>query len=264
MKRLLTGLLLAAATLFAAEPKSFPKEYYAIKDAQKQKEAFVKILYPIVVKEEKRIEEQRAFVKRFFEKLERGEIVTPAEQERLQKLAKTYRVKKLYDKEAYLKRIDTIPVSLVLAQASIESNWGRSRFARIANNLFGEWTWGKKGIVPKHRAPGKKHKIRIFDSLAESVASYMRNLNRHWAYAEFREARYLARKEGKPFTGFVAANYLTRYSELREKYNAMVKERIARNDFNLYDNENPTPKIVKGSETAMLAHRLSLARTAAN
>jgi Bax protein len=256
LKRLLTGFLLTSALLFADALKSFPKEYYTIKDQQKQKEAFVEILYPLILKAEEKIVEERRFAQAFFDKLERGEIVTPAEQEKLQALAKKYRIKKLYDKEAYLKRIDTIPVSLVLAQASIESNWGKSRFAKEANNLFGEWTWGKKGIVPKNREPGKKHKIRIFDSLEASVASYMKNLNRHWAYEEFREARYLARRSGQPFDGFIAANYLTRYSELREKYNEMVKEAIAKNDFNLYDETGSVTPLRKGGEMAMLSRAI--------
>jgi len=260
LKRLLTGFLLTSALLFADALKSFPKEYYTIKDKQKQKEEFVRILYPLILKAEEKIKTERTFAENFFAKLERGEIVTPAEQAKLQALAKKYRIKKLYDKEAYMKRIDTIPVSLVLAQASIESNWGRSRFAREANNLFGEWTWGKKGIVPKHRAPGKTHRIRIFDSLEASVASYMKNLNRHWAYKEFREARYLARKEGKPFDGFVAANYLTRYSELREKYNEMVKKTIAKNDFNLYDEARSATPPKHGGEMAMLSGRPYLVR----
>ena len=253
------GVMLAASLVFAEALKSFPKEYYQIKEKQKQKEAFVKILYPLILKAEAAIEKERKFVQSFFAKLERGEIVTPAEQARLARLAKKYRIKKLYDKRLYMKRIDTVPVSLVLAQASVESNWGRSRFAREANNLFGEWTWGEKGIVPKNREPGKTHKIRIFDSLEESIASYMRNLNRHWAYKEFREARYRARKEGKAFDGFVAAGYLTRYSELREKYTQMLKQTIASNDFNLYDHQRSIA-FRPGGEMAMLSKRLYLTR----
>ena len=261
MKRLIAGFFMTSVLLFADAIKSFPKEYYTIKDPQKQKEEFVKILYPLILQAEKKIQKERAFAENFFTKLERGDIVTPAEQEKLKRLAKKYRIKSLYDKEAYRKRIDTIPVSLVLAQASIESNWGKSRFAREANNLFGEWTWGKRGIVPKNRAPGKTHKIRIFDSLEGSVASYMRNLNRHWAYSEFREARYLARKSGKPFNGFIAAGYLTRYSELREKYTQMVKETIAKNDWSLYDSgDEVSPSMELGSEMAMLSKRLYLAQ----
>ncbi len=256
---MMTGFLLTQLVLWADVVKSFPKTYYTIKETQKQKKVFVQILYPLVVRAEERIKKERAFVVNFFDKLESGRIVTPIEQQRLEALAKTYRIKKIYDKEAYLKKIDTIPVSLVLAQASIESNWGKSRFAREANNLFGEWTWGKRGIVPRHRAPGKTHKIKIFDSLEDSIASYMRNLNRHWAYAEFREARYSARKAGKPFDGFTAAAYLLRYSELREKYTRMVQEAIAKNDWNLYDGENATPSVPHGNETAFLTLRRRVA-----
>ncbi|WP_201352098.1 glucosaminidase domain-containing protein [Hydrogenimonas urashimensis] len=256
MTRLITGFLLTSALLFADAVKSFPKEYYAIKDAKKQKEAFVKILYPLIVKAEEKIKTERTFVETFFAKLERNEIVTPLEQAKLRALAKKYRIKNLYAKEEYRKRIDTIPVSLVLAQASIESNWGRSRFVREANNLFGEWTWGKKGIIPKKREPGKHHKIRIFDSLEESIASYMKNLNRHWAYEEFREARYRARKEGKAFNGFVAAAYLLRYSQLREKYTVMVKNRIEEYAWNLYDAPERTPALQSGNEMAMLSYRI--------
>ncbi|NPA28658.1 MAG: mannosyl-glycoprotein endo-beta-N-acetylglucosamidase [Epsilonproteobacteria bacterium] len=246
-----------ATALFAAEAvKSFPKSYYQIKDQKRQKEMFVKTLYPLIVNAEEKIKRERAFVIRFFDKLSRGEIVTPGEQNALKALAKKYRIKKLYDKEAYLTKVDTIPVSLVLAQAAVESNWGRSRFAREANNLFGEWTWGKKGLIPKNREEGKTHKIRIFDSLEASIASYMRNLNRHWAYKEFRAARYAARKSGKRFDGLVAAGYLTRYSELKEKYTAMLKSTIARNDFNLYDTREikaPAP----GGEMAFLSEPLT-------
>jgi Bax protein len=255
MKRWITGWLLAAVWLFAAG--GFPEAYYKIKDPQKQKERFVQILYPMVLQAEARIEKERAFVTDFFEKLEKGTVVSPEAMAKLKRLAKTYRISSLYDKEAYLKKIDTVPVSLVLAQAAIESNWGRSRFAKEANNLFGEWTWGKKGLVPKHRAEGKTHKIRIFDSLADSVASYMRNLNRHWAYKEFREARYAARMAGKPFNGFAAAAYLTRYSELREKYTRMVQKTIVNHDFSLYDETQPHALPVKGGgEMAFLSQKL--------
>jgi Bax protein len=254
--RFFTALLLFGALLFADTTKAFPASYYDIKDPQARKEAFVKILYPLVIREEKKIQAQRAFVQSVFGKIEAGDIVTPAELAQLKKLAKTYRIASLYDKSAYLKRIDTIPVSLVLAQAAIESNWGRSRFARVANNLFGEWTWGKRGIIPRNRPEGKRYKIRIFDSLEASIASYMRNLNRHWAYQEFREARAEARVKGLPFSGFVAAAYLTHYSQRGEEYTKMVKTKIAKNGWDLYD--LPTaPAVEEGSgEMVMLSREI--------
>jgi len=149
LTKLITGVLLAHALLFADALKAFPKEYYTIKDSEKQKEKFVEILYPLILKEEEKIRKEREFVESFFTKFQSEGIVTPNEVKKLEAIAKKYRIKSLYDKEEYLKRVDTIPVSMVLAQAAIESNWGKSRFSREANNLFGEWTWGKKGIIPK-------------------------------------------------------------------------------------------------------------------
>ena len=256
LTKLITGFLLTSTLLFAEVFKSFPDAYYTIEEIEKQKEIFVKILYPLILKEEEKIRRERAFVEMFFSRFQKESIVTPHEIKGLERLAKKYRIKSLYDKEAYLKRIDTIPVSLVLAQASIESNWGKSRFAREANNLFGEWTWGRKGIIPKNRPEGERYKIRIFDSLEDSIASYMRNLNRHWAYKAFREARYAAKQAGKAFGGFAAAAYLTRYSQLGEKYTRMVKRTIEKHAWDLYDLQENTPNIAFGNELVMLSEEI--------
>ncbi len=242
-----------SAVMLADAVNSFPADYYKIKDPAKQKESFVKILYPLILKEERKIRAERAFVKAFFSHFTEDGIANPEATARLAKIAKKYRIKNLYDKEEYLKRIDTIPVSLVLAQAAIESRWGKSRFAREANNLFGMWTWGKRGIVPKNRPEGERYKIRIFSSLEESVASYMRNLNRHWAYEEFREARAAARRKGIAFTGFVAAVYLKRYSQMGERYTRMVKSTIKKHQWNLFDLPRNAPKLDSVREVAMLS-----------
>ena len=48
-------------------------------------------------------------------------------------LRNKYGVENLFDRDEYYKRIDVIPVSLAIAQAALESGWGKSRFAREAN-----------------------------------------------------------------------------------------------------------------------------------
>ncbi|MCF6201891.1 MAG: glucosaminidase domain-containing protein [Hydrogenimonas sp.] len=253
MIKIVMGVLLAAALVVADTLTSFPADYYKIKDEKAQKERFVKILYPLILKEEKKIELERKFVEAFFSHFTEDGIANAEAVARLAKIAKKYRIKSLYDKEEYLKKIDTIPVSLVLAKAAIESNWGKSRFAREANNLFGEWTWGKRGIVPKNRPEGKRYKIKIFSSLEESIASYMRNLNRHWAYEEFREARYEAKRKGAEFGGFIAASYLQMYSQLREKYTRIVKSTIVKHEWSIFDERDEKSTLPDSSkEIAML------------
>ena len=213
----------------AADYTKIPSWYYQIKDVKAQKQAFFDILRPLVEKENQKILKEREFVKKFFEALKSNPIADNKKLAKLAKLAKKYRIKDIYNEKEYLQKIDTIPVSLVLAQAALESGWGKSRFARIANNIFGEWTWGKRGIVPKHGKPGKTHKIKIFDSLQDSIASYMLNLNRHRAYREFRLARAMAKRKGREFTGLEAAMTMQRYSEIGKRYTRLVSSIIRKN-----------------------------------
>lgn len=88
LTKLITGILLTTALLFADGLKSFPQSYYEIKESEKQREAFVKILYPLILKEEEKIRQERAFIESFFAKFEKEGIVTPEELKRLKQLAK--------------------------------------------------------------------------------------------------------------------------------------------------------------------------------
>ncbi|BCD59377.1 MULTISPECIES: glucosaminidase domain-containing protein [unclassified Nitratiruptor] len=203
-----------------------PQWYYSIKNTKIQKEEFFRILKPLVEKENQKVLMERAFIIAYFRyKKSHKEISVPL-QEKFEAIVKKYRIKNRENMEEFLQKIDAIPVSLVLAQAALESGWGKSRFAKEANNLFGEWTYGKRGLVPKNRKPGQKHKIRIFNSIQDSIASYMLNLNRHAAYKEFRMARYLARKAGKQFSGLQAAMTMEHYSGIGERYNYLVRSII--------------------------------------
>lgn len=117
----------------------------------------------------------------------------------------------------------------------MESGWGKSRFAREANNLFGHWTYSGVGLIPQNRAIGKTHMIRIFSSLQKSVNSYMLNLNTNEAYTDFRNKRLEARNKGKNFTGIEATKTMVNYSELKYEYNRMLKEMIEQNNLQIYD-----------------------------
>lgn len=235
MRKLVLGIggVILAASLVAGELTSIPSWYYKIKNVSKQKEKFFEILRPLVKKENKKILKEREFVIDFFENYYKSPIIDKEKLQKIVKIAKKYRIKNIYNKKEYLIKIDTIPESLVLAQAALESGWGKSRFAKEANNLFGEWTFGKNGLVPQNREEGKRHKIRIFKSISDSIASYMLNLNRHRAYKEFRVARYNAKISNKPFTGIKAAMTMQRYSEIGKRYNKLVSSIIKKNRLHL-------------------------------
>ena len=95
-----------------------------------------------------------------------------------------------------LDRVDIIPNSIVLAQAANESGWGKSRFAKEFNALFGEYTYNySKGVVPLLREEGETHLVKAFESVDKSVQSYFNNLNSHYAYDDFRAVRKIMREK---------------------------------------------------------------------
>jgi len=238
MIRQILAILLTAGCL---EATGFPESYYSISDSKAQRQAFGRIMRPMIENSNNDILQERAFVQSFFAKYlpKFFRNIPKDELGKLNQIREKYKIKTLYDHKAYERRVDTVPIGLALAQAAIESGWGKSRFVRQANNIFGHWTWGNVGIIPEGREEGKTHRIRIFESLQDSVDAYALNLNRHYAYKLFRDAREEARLNGEVFNGLKAAKTMLYYSEIREKYVAMLEKVIKENNFMLYDNEPP-------------------------
>jgi len=230
MKKFL-GHLLLALNLYAA----FPSWYYNIKDVKKQKKAFVEIMLPLIEEENKKILELRKKIKEIFN--DPYYLMDPYKVAFLANIAKKYRIKTITDKREFLKRIDAIPPSLALAQAAIESGWGKSRFVRVANNIFGHWEYTNKGVKPKLRYKNIKHpySLRRFHSLEDSIAAYMLNLNRNFAYKKFRNLRYYYRLHHKHFNGIAAATTMNNYSQLKQKYVRMLINMIKHNHWQKYD-----------------------------
>ena len=91
-----------------------------------------------------------------------------------------------------LMRVDIIPISLALAQSAIESGWGTSRYSREGNAVFGQYTFDEsKGLKPKDRNENDEFFIKKFPNLSESVRSYLKNINTHLAYADFRMQQFV-------------------------------------------------------------------------
>ena len=197
--------------------------------------AFLKRLLPVVERENARLGARRTRLLYLLKKAETRQLTEP-ERTQLHQLARHYRVSgnplsEQPARDELRERIDVIPKSLVLAQAANESAWGSSRFAREGNNLFGIWTYDRdKGIVPKHRAAGKRHLVRRFDSIDEGVRYYMHTLNSHPAYQTLRQLRAQARARGERPQGVELAAGLTRYSARGEEYVRLIRELIHRYD----------------------------------
>ena len=133
-------------------------------------------------------------------------------------------------------RVDAVPPSLALGQAAYESGYGTSRFAREGNALFGQWTYGGKGMQPKQKRASKgNYGVAAYDWPLESVRGYMRNLNTHRAYQKLRDKRAAARSKGQGPTGAELADTLTSYSERGAEYVKSLKGIMRTNELAIAD-----------------------------
>ncbi len=214
---------------------SLPHDLPQMRQAQDRKAVFLRFMLPYILEANNRVREQRARMLTLREKRENGRRLSEEEALWLNALFQEYQVKQ--DKFAALSlRVDTIPVSLALAQAAVESGWGTSRFAQQGNAPFGQWTTSDHaGLVPLKREAGRTHKVRAFESLTKSVDSYLRNLNTHRAYLNFRKVRNKSRISDKPLNSMAIAETLISYSEKGAKYVSLLQGIIRKNDLQSLD-----------------------------
>ena len=93
-----------------------------------------------------------------------------------------------------------VPYEMIIGQAALESGWGQSRFAKEGNNLFGIRTWTKTipHLLPQGIEKWPGWGVRKFKTKCGSVKEYIRLLNEHYAYAEFRNMRNEMLENNKP------------------------------------------------------------------
>jgi len=182
-------------------------DFKAMTDVKQKKQAFFDYFRPIIAEHNAAALKTRAAIE--------ADELSDSE---LKELCATYRADSC-TKEELLQKVDAIPESMVLAQAAIESAWGTSRFARDANNFFGQWCFTKGcGLVPSQRASGAKHEVQVFDTAYDAVSAYYRNINSHPAYKPARDIRHQARAQGNTVKGSEMVAGLLAYSGIGEKY----------------------------------------------
>ena len=124
-----------------------------------------------------------------------------------------------------------VPKELIIAQAAIETGWGKSRFANEGNNLFGIRTWNKDEPyllpIPWTKWPGWG--VKVYETRCDSVRDYLRILNEVFAFSEFRAAR-----DSGIDDGIILADYLSLYAS-NQNYTKLIKEVIKYNIRGEYD-----------------------------
>lgn len=137
----------------------------------------------------------------------------------------SYRQDILNAMEELLARVDVVPVRMVLAQAIIETAWGKSNAAQVTNNYFGITYRGSKGRLVTSSATTNYY-LKPYNSLDEGIADYIKLLNTKRSYKKFRDIRSYCREHNLPLRSDIASAGLVNYSELRERYVAKINHVI--------------------------------------
>jgi Bax protein len=214
-------------------------------DAQERKAIFFEFLRPLAAAVIDDVERERESVRTIAARVEAEKALSRAERDNLVQLARDYGLNADADastasdaprspalpvtdvlRELAL-RVDTIPTSLLLVQAAKESGWGTSRFAIEGNSFFGERCYRPGcGIAPA-ALKNPRFNVERFASVTDSVRSYVRNINTHPRYGEFRALRRELRERGEDLDGIALAATLDAYSERRQAYVSEIASLIA-------------------------------------
>ena len=221
-----------------------PNEIKKIENTKKRKNLFIQIVLPLILEENNRIRVDR---RKLFSILNKN-INSNLEKRWINKKFKQYGVVNK-DLSTLKIRMDMVPVSLAIAQSAKETGWGTSRFALEGNALFGQWTWEGEGIKPSGAETNSTHKVMKFKVLKASVRAYIRNLNTHRSYKNFRRERAEQRDNFENFNSLELANHLDKYAETGKEYVKILKQIIKQNSLTDFDDAKilPTTTQLKSS-----------------
>jgi len=88
---------------------------------------------------------------------------------------------------AFIPPNERVVVAISVAQAILESDWGRSRFATEANNFYGIIQVDR--TEPHIKSLNSNVLLKVYGNKCESVADYIDLLNSSSAFEEYREIR---------------------------------------------------------------------------
>ncbi len=202
--------------------KSFPRDFKYL-PTKIRKKMFISAMLPIALTVKAQLDQEHKIIERIKVKIANGLPLSAEDKTFLKAIVIKYKTNNINE---LVKRVNSVPVSLLIAQAGIESGWGKSRFTSLYNNIY--------GIHRKHKRPWQPI-VMSFNNLYDATVAYVTNLNTSAAYKRFREKRYLMGDNQDPYK---LAEYLTMYSTKRQKYIKLVQNVLASNGLAQYDNYN--------------------------
>jgi Bax protein len=202
-----------------------------------QKQQFINQVLPAILIVKHEMGWKYNEVQTILKKLEEGKRLRKIETRYIDSLMNIF---KATSHENLLVRLKPHPTSLVLAQAAVESGWGRSRFAIEGNNLFGVWTAAgdANSLKSKFNRGSQRIFVKRYNTFAESIEHYFLTIGRHRAYRKFRMKRF------KEPDVYQLIDELNSYSENGEAYTRLLKHIIKWNNLEKYDNYRIAPEYI--------------------
>lgn len=201
---------------------------------QKRKMYFIHILLPSILLVKEEMEEHRKWVTNILQDSVAAAEMNDVDSARLLTLLDEFNTD---DPEELVLRLHTHPTSMALAQAAIETGWGRSRFCKQANNLFGIWSFNSSEprMAASEDREGKTIYVRKYDNIYQSVRDYYVMMGRAPAFSKFRFHR---QRSQNPYE---LIWFLKQYSEKRLEYVVMLRNVMANNQLTRYDHYQLAP-----------------------
>lgn len=217
-----------------------------------KKEIFYRFMLPLVMNANAMVMTRREQLERMSEQADQNRPLSDEDLQWLAQTSTTLRItsvdnvraavnnqaemQSIIDEALY--KLDIIPAGLALGQAAYESGYGTSRFAAEGNALFGQWTFGGKGLVPEQQRTEEHgdHRIAAYEWPFDSVRAYFINLMSHPAYEDLRKIRAQMRENGEPLDSIKMAEGLSSYSERGHEYVETLQGIMRVNKLTIADN----------------------------
>lgn len=190
---------------------------------------FVDLMLPAILVAKYNLEKKRQFVVELMQK----DSITLTDSLKLNKLLVDFKSESLRELE---QKLHTHPISIVLAQAALESGWGTSHLFLNANNIFGVCSFNSSEPRVKYEQDGKTIYYREYTDLSLAVEDYFKTIARSRAYREFRKHR---EQNDDPFQ---LIPYLHRYSELGSTYTNRLSFMIRKYELDRFDKYQIDPR----------------------
>jgi Bax protein len=195
---------------------------------EERKEKFIQVVLPAIMIARHNMLKDREQLEIILEKMRFKTEMTQADSQFVVGRMEKYRLSEVGELR---ERLTPHPVSIALAQAALESGWGTSRFFKVANNVFGMWSFreNEPRILASYRREGKPVYLKKYENIQSSVQDYFRLLSTAGVYEDFR------RKRMETDNVFELIWYLKKYSEQRNRYVILLRDVIVANDLTKFD-----------------------------